>query len=102
MVASFLKGLEDSVANPDEAYELSKKHVPNLAEVDETVQKEVLARSIALWEADHLGFSEAASLVEGAVVGCIESEETPVELQGNLGTREVGDAVCRRIRELGG
>jgi 3-isopropylmalate dehydrogenase len=51
---------------------------------------------------DHLGFSEAASLVEGAVVGCIDAEETPVELQGNLGTREVGDAVCRRIRELGG
>jgi 3-isopropylmalate dehydrogenase len=51
---------------------------------------------------EHLGFGETAALVESAVIGCIEAEETPVELQGKLGTREVGDAVCRRIRELGG
>jgi isocitrate/isopropylmalate dehydrogenase len=51
---------------------------------------------------EHLGFSETAALVESAVIGCVEAEETPVELQGKLGTREVGDAVCRRIRELGG
>jgi 3-isopropylmalate dehydrogenase len=51
---------------------------------------------------EHLGFAETAAFVESAVIGCIEAEETPVELQGKLGTREVGDAVCRRIRELGG
>jgi len=59
MVGAFLKGMSDAIANPDEAYELSKKHVPNLAEADENVQKEVLARSIALWEAERLGYSEA-------------------------------------------
>jgi NitT/TauT family transport system substrate-binding protein len=57
MVAAFLKGLADTVANPDEAYKLSKAHVPNLAEADETVQKEVLARSIALWGTERLGYS---------------------------------------------
>jgi 3-isopropylmalate dehydrogenase len=51
---------------------------------------------------EHLGFTETAPLVERAVIDCIQAEETPVELQGKLGTREVGDAVCRRIRELGG
>ena len=50
---------------------------------------------------EHLGFQEPAALIEQAVMGCIEAEETPVELQGKLGTKEVGDAVCRRIRELG-
>ena len=50
---------------------------------------------------EHLGFKEPASLIEQAVMGCIEAEETPVELQGKLGTKEVGDAVCRRIKELG-
>lgn len=49
----------------------------------------------------HLDFQEPASLIEQAVMGCIEAEETPVELQGKLGTKEVGDAVCRRIKELG-
>ena len=57
MVAAFLKGLTDTIANPDEAYELSKAHVPNLAEADEVVQKEVLARSIALWGAERQGYS---------------------------------------------
>ena len=58
LVAAFLKGLADTIADPDEAYELSKAHVPNLAEADETVQKEVLARSIALWDAERPGYSE--------------------------------------------
>ena len=50
---------------------------------------------------EHLGFQEPAALIEQAVMGCIEAEETPVELQGELGTKEVGDAVCRRIKESG-
>jgi NitT/TauT family transport system substrate-binding protein len=57
MTEAFLKGLEDTIANPDEAYELSKKHVDNLAQADESVQKSVLARSIELWSADRLGLS---------------------------------------------
>lgn len=50
---------------------------------------------------EHLGHAGPASLIERAVVDSIASEETPRELGGNLGTREVGDAVCRRIREMG-
>jgi hypothetical protein len=38
---------------------MSKAHIPNLAEAEETVQKEVLARSIELWKAERLGFSDA-------------------------------------------
>ncbi len=58
MVRAFLRGLADTIANPDEAYEISKKYVENLAEADETVQKEVLAASIAYWKAETLGHSE--------------------------------------------
>jgi NitT/TauT family transport system substrate-binding protein len=61
MVGALLKGLEDTIKNSDEAYELSNAHVPNLAEADEAVQKEVLARSIDLWRAERLGFSDAAA-----------------------------------------
>ncbi len=49
---------------------------------------------------DHLGFAEAAALIERGVVDCILTGQTPVELKGTLGTREVGDAVCGRIRAL--
>lgn len=51
---------------------------------------------------EHFGFKEPASLIERAVEACIEAGETPRELEGDLGTREVGDAVCRRVREFGG
>jgi NitT/TauT family transport system substrate-binding protein len=61
MVGAVLKGLEDTIENPDEAYDLSYAHIPNLAEADETVQKEVLARSIDLWRTERLGFSNAAA-----------------------------------------
>jgi len=57
MVKALLQGIEDTIANPDEAYELSKSHVPNLAEADQAIQKEVLSRSIDLWTAERLGLS---------------------------------------------
>jgi NitT/TauT family transport system substrate-binding protein len=59
MSSAFVKGLADTIANPDEAYNISKKYVPNLSTLDETVQKEVLSRSIGLWKAPHLGLSDA-------------------------------------------
>lgn len=58
MVQALLNGITDCIADPDEAYELSKAHVPNLAEADQSVQKAVLARSIELWQAERLGYSE--------------------------------------------
>lgn len=59
MVSVLVKALEYTIANPDEAYELSKPHVENLAQADEAVQKEVLARSIELWKAERVGYSDA-------------------------------------------
>lgn len=58
MVSALLKGLADTIANPNEAYEISKNYVENLAQADEAVQKEVLARSIELWKAERIGFSD--------------------------------------------
>ncbi len=50
MVTAMLKGIEDTIANPDEAYEISKKYVENLANADEKVQKQILTESIQLWQ----------------------------------------------------
>lgn len=58
MTQAFLKGLADTLTDPDEAYELSRAHIPNLAELDENVQKQVLTRSIELWQAERLGYSD--------------------------------------------
>lgn len=58
MVGAILKGIAATIANPDEAYTISKKYVENLAQADQAVQKQVLATSIGLWKADRIGYSD--------------------------------------------
>ncbi len=58
MVSVLLKGLNDTIKNPDQAFEMSKPYVKDL-DADAAVQKEVLARSIDLWKTDHPGYSDA-------------------------------------------
>lgn len=63
MIAATLKGMEYTMANQDEAYEISKKYVENLASADQNIQKQVLSESIAEWQADQLGFSQPEAWV---------------------------------------
>lgn len=58
MVTAFLRGLAGTLANPDEAYQISKKYIPNLGETDEAVQKEILALSLEFWKAARPGYSD--------------------------------------------
>ena len=55
---ALLKGITDAAENPEEAFEISKKYVENLDEADETLQKEILAESIKLWQTDRPGYSD--------------------------------------------
>lgn len=57
MVQATLRGVADTLANPDEAFEISKKYVENLDQVDQAIQREVLDASIAFWQAEQLGYS---------------------------------------------
>ena len=57
-VGAFLKGLKDTLDNPDEAFTLSGKYVPNFSDLDATVQKQVLTTSIEQWQATRLGYSD--------------------------------------------
>jgi len=57
-VAAFLHGLQDTISDPDAAYEISKKYVENLAQADPLVQKQVLGTSIEQWRAPVLGKSD--------------------------------------------
>lgn len=52
---AFKQGIKDTVSNPDEAYEISKKYIENLGLADEKIQKEILNASIAMWQIDPYG-----------------------------------------------
>ncbi len=57
-VEAFLKGLRDTIANPDEAFEISAAFIPSFSELDAEVQKEVLEVSVEQWKAERLGYSD--------------------------------------------
>ncbi len=61
MVKAFMQGLADTIADPNGAYEISKKYVQNLAQLDTGMQKQKLATSIELWKAQRLGYSDSKS-----------------------------------------
>ena len=58
MVKATLQGIQYTIDNPDEAYEICKKHVEALSSADEVVQRQVLAESIELWRTEQYGYSE--------------------------------------------
>ncbi len=60
-VGAFLKGLADTIANPDEAFKMSETYIPNFADLDANVQKQILATSIEEWKATRLGYSDPKS-----------------------------------------
>ena len=57
-VGAFLKGLQYTIDNPDEAFEIGKAYIPNFSELDADVQKQVLEVSIEQWKTERLGFSD--------------------------------------------
>jgi NitT/TauT family transport system substrate-binding protein len=61
MVQATLHGITDAAANPDQAYEISKKYVDTLAQADTAVQKQVLATSITFWQLNPPGMADPAA-----------------------------------------
>ena len=57
MIQSILRGLDDVLADPDRAFEVSKKYVENLDQADQVIQRDVLEASIAFWKAEQLGYT---------------------------------------------
>lgn len=61
MAQATLRGIQDVISEPEEAYEISKSYVEGLDQADQTVLLEVLKRSIEFWETDNPGFSNPAA-----------------------------------------
>ncbi len=58
MARALAHGIADTIANPEEAYEISLKFVENLKDQDKNVQMQVLNTSIEFWQAERIGFSD--------------------------------------------
>lgn len=61
MTEAILAGLEDTIADPEAAYEISTRYVEGLADADRSVQMQVLRTSIEFWQADQLGAIDVES-----------------------------------------
>ncbi|MBI5965363.1 MAG: ABC transporter substrate-binding protein [Chloroflexi bacterium] len=61
MARALAHGIEDTIANPDEAYTITTKYVEGLANMDKTVQMLVLTTSIEFWQAEQIGLSDPQS-----------------------------------------
>ena len=57
-VGAFLKGLSDTIAEPEEAFKISESYIPNFVDLDADVQKQVLETSIEQWKTDRPGYSD--------------------------------------------
>jgi len=57
MVRAISLGGPGTIAEKNQAFEISKKYVENLEQADQEVQRAVLAATIPFWQADRLGYS---------------------------------------------
>jgi NitT/TauT family transport system substrate-binding protein len=60
MIRAILRGVEDTIADPDGAYRISQKFV-DIPPEKEPVQKQVLAATIEFWKMDKLGWSDLSA-----------------------------------------
>lgn len=57
MVRATLRGLKDTIDNPDEAFTIVRQVIPEITDEKAPTQRKVLEDSIKLWQSDQLGVS---------------------------------------------
>jgi NitT/TauT family transport system substrate-binding protein len=60
---AFLRGLSDTLADPDAAFDICRRYVEGLDE-NEAVQRAVLEASLTYWQGEPLGASDLAAWQE--------------------------------------
>ncbi|MBN1991444.1 MAG: ABC transporter substrate-binding protein [Anaerolineae bacterium] len=92
LVRATLRGLEYTIAHPDEAFDLARQAVPEITDEDAPAQRAVLNASLELWRSDQPGLSDLAAWAESAefmlATGLIES---PVEVETLYTNEFVGE-----------
>jgi NitT/TauT family transport system substrate-binding protein len=81
MVRATLHGLADTMANPDEAFAITRRVIPEMTDEKAATQRQVLADSIKLWQSEELGRSNPQAW-QDSVDFMLETDllDKPVEL----------------------
>ena len=61
MARAFLRGLADTITDPDAAFAITERVVPEVGGDNETLQRAVLVESVRFWQGEPLGQSDPAS-----------------------------------------
>jgi NitT/TauT family transport system substrate-binding protein len=92
IVRATLKGVADTIENPEAAYLVSTKYVEGLDQTDEQVQMKILTTSIGFWKADPLGPSDPQAWQNMQdVLLDIGLLRTPLDLNAAYTNEFVGD-----------
>jgi NitT/TauT family transport system substrate-binding protein len=87
MVRALMRGLGDTLADPDAAFKICRKHVPEIDDESAPLQRAVLEESLNFWRADVLGRSDPAAWAASEAfmrqVGLIDAEIDPSTLFTN-------------------
>jgi NitT/TauT family transport system substrate-binding protein len=82
MVRASLRGLEYTLAHPEEAFAITRQAVPEITDEDAPTQRAVLEASIGLWHSDQPGVSDSQAWADSVEfmldTGLIE---TPVDVE---------------------
>jgi NitT/TauT family transport system substrate-binding protein len=61
LVRGTLRGLQYTIDNPDEAFQISRQSIPDMTDADAPTQQKILESAIEQWKTDQPGVSSAES-----------------------------------------
>ncbi|MFO7698354.1 MAG: ABC transporter substrate-binding protein [Anaerolineae bacterium] len=64
VVDGFLKGIEATLEDPDAAFAITRKYIPEMDDASAVLQRAVLEECLAFWRAQQLGYNDPAAWEE--------------------------------------
>ncbi len=87
VIAAFVKGIETTLADPDEAFAITRKHIPEMDDTAAELQRAVLDACLPFWEAEKIGYNDPAAWQESLQLlqdlGLISGDVAATEMYTN-------------------
>jgi len=87
VVAAFVKGIETTLEKPDEAFAITRKHIPEMDDTTAELQRAVLDACLLFWEAKEVGYNDPVTWQESAQLlqdlGLISGDVAVTEMYTN-------------------